>query len=538
MPHSNSTTTKQYFSVHATMQRCSNLADKVLWDGEGAISTRQMPPQEAKSTTGTSSVDGEDDEWDVTYIRKESFQKMFPNGQLSQPIGWMQRFRPRRLCLEPSRQGMTPSQRCSSLATATTGTNEDVRQRHEGTSVITSYDFPAEEIGHRSMESPPYLNVHDSVRTTRDEVDGTTLLKRQNAKVFNRPSLAKDWLFIPESSDESASDDIHDALDKVTLLRHLSSITTFEHGSLRHVSRADWGDPFLKPDSRLRWAHDGDREDPDVNLWMAHDAQQQGSVSYGTESAGCYYRMAEPTGEKSIEDKPYLPAHHSVRSTRDDIDETKTIVKQNGGICIRALLARGSSSDTGSTEDTSNTNSESESLRCTRIDSGDHLTMLHSTPQWSHDDDCNDVASGFCVDHASHQSHSERSPTSVERFRDCRDRMAPCVEVMESPSGESANEEVTCPNLKGAATLSNQNMYQLSMTVDSGSSCLRRGLFAGSKHAEFYIPKARMVDSSSFQCDIAYNPVRRIEPQSSYLPATNVVADACTTNNTNVDSEL
>ena len=490
------------------MQRCSTLADKVLWDGEGAISTRQLPLQEAKSTTGTSSVDGEDDEWDVTYIRKESFQKMFPNGQVLQPIGWMQRFRQRRLILEPCRHGMASPQQCSRLTnTTTTGTKEDNRRRQEATVVGTNYADPAEGKGRQVTESPSCFEGHHSLRTMRDEVDGTALLVRQNAKVFNRPSLARDSMFIVESSNESSSHDIIDVLDQVSLLRHLSSITTFEHGSLRRVQRTDWGDPFMMPDSRLRWEHDDDLEDTDIDFSMAHDAQQQtsevspikgtqGSASSGTENAGNYPRMPDRSGVESMENgSSSQAAHHSERSTRDDFDGTKKLIKQNGRFFDRALLARGSSSETGATEDSSTANSEAESLRCPRMDSGDHLTIPHSKQQRSHDDDSTDPESGFCMDHHTHQPCSERSPISVESFRFCRDPKVLSIEAVDSPSGERANEAATCP------------------IFIPESSCLRKGLLAGTKEAEFYINHASMVHSShpsdSHQCDILYTPPHR-----------------------------
>jgi hypothetical protein len=74
------------------------------------------------------------------------------------------------------------------------------------------------------------------------------------------------------------------------------------------------------------------------------------------------------------------------------------------------------------------------------------------------------------------------------------------------------------------------------MADNSEPLCLRKGVLAGTKEAEFYITQTPKVHSlhpsNSHQCDIVCTPICRFEPGSSFAPDSNVVAGGCRTTKT------
>lgn len=296
------------------MQRCSNLADKVLWDGEGAISIRRLLSQEeeAKSTFGNASaLADDDDEWELTYICQKSFRKMFPTDQVPKRFRWMQRLRQRRVIAAPH---LNSIDRCVPLATKRT--KDAIHRGHEAVKV--------EGANHHSIESSPRPVSHDYMQTRLDQVDGSKLLVRQNARVFRR------------SSNSVVAGDA---------LRCLSSITTFGHGSLRHIARPDWGDLPMLPNERQRWTHDDNSiEDTESGFFMTPDTQHPSfgaspgfarkvSISSTSQGEGNFYHMAAVRRLASLDNTPYLTTHQSVlgvRSIQDKVGGKKKPRKQTG----------------------------------------------------------------------------------------------------------------------------------------------------------------------------------------------------------------
>jgi hypothetical protein len=219
-------------------KRCSDLADRVLWEGEGAISIRRLTTDDrTPSTIGDSSVNGVDDEWSVAYIREASFRKLHSATQR----GWVNRFRRHRI-VEPRTHPRSARNNKEAERQQGNGGQKSQQQQPESTANTASTKEPTSPS--ECMVSTPAISVHHSIRTTRDNVDGTRLLVKQNAKVFNRSSAAEDCLSIASSCDETIAYSVSHALKKARLVRRVSSITV---GSRESSLKADWGDPLMAP---------------------------------------------------------------------------------------------------------------------------------------------------------------------------------------------------------------------------------------------------------------------------------------------------
>ena len=227
--------------------RCSHLADRVLWEGEGAISIRGMGmghPQQLDYNHGTynqrtlsiicnGSTRGDDDAWSVAYIRQESFRKLC-SGKLKHRVRFLHRLR-RRQIVEPRAKGnvkMDDQQ-------LTAATNQSQPQQPVALRTTPAQGPTLQE----TLEERPILIPQYSARTTRDQLDGTSLLVKQGAKVFNRLSTAGDHLSIAESSHELVAQSVIEAFHNAKWVRRMSSMTVAGH-SFRG-STADWGDPQM-----------------------------------------------------------------------------------------------------------------------------------------------------------------------------------------------------------------------------------------------------------------------------------------------------
>jgi hypothetical protein len=196
-----------------------------------------MTDNRTPSAVGNSSVNP-GDEWSVAYMREESFRQLYENGPGNSR--WMNRFRRHRIVMP-----RTPP-RPRNQSPLRPPENELVSPSNKkGTrGVLQRSKFATKSAQEESQECnhPDVLASRASCRTTRDQVDGTSLLTKQNAFVFNRASMAQEDLSVAGDS-TSCDSSVAIAFRNARVVRKVSSITM---GS-RPYPKADWGDPFMIP---------------------------------------------------------------------------------------------------------------------------------------------------------------------------------------------------------------------------------------------------------------------------------------------------
>mmetsp|Transcript_41865 Transcript_41865/g.47572 ORF Transcript_41865/g.47572 Transcript_41865/m.47572 type:complete len:485 (+) Transcript_41865:26-1480(+) len=188
----------------------SDSAEKVLWDYKNNISEDfiNIAGNEDQSTNGISSLAGAT--LGSTEVPKESTDEKFSNSTRVERRGWIPFRRPwDKNMFSPERQQETPSSpTTSSIQNSSAGINNN--------------------------------RSNNSLRTSRENIDGTPLLRKQNANA--RLSMYS----LDDSSVDYSVIEANNRMKKARLIRKVSELTEVS-GETPRLRVKGWGDPLMDP---------------------------------------------------------------------------------------------------------------------------------------------------------------------------------------------------------------------------------------------------------------------------------------------------